>query len=303
LALSESERLILVAVLAVVMTFVVYYEMRVIRNKGKVVRQAGQKRDEAYNNILTTRSVMNSLTNQGKSTGNAPVLLERARSAMDRGDYDRCVDLCSKARSELTKPSKPSSLEEERVDAEAGDSLQEVAENILSESIPPADADQYKGTKLNTASEGNYLGAKFEMSAAKADISRAAKSGLEVSEAETLMAQAETSYTGCDYDKALSFALRARKAISSEAARETIPLRRVARKKKPEPEVEPEVYDVEGETTPSGFPCPNCGKLLDPTDIFCGNCGARLSKERDCKSCGATSKPEDTFCRKCGERI
>jgi hypothetical protein len=302
-ALTESDRLILVAILAVVMVAVVYFEMRVMRNKSKEVRRASQKKDEAFNDILTTRSVMNALSNQGRSTGSVPVLLERARGAMDRGDFDTCMDLCAKARNELTKSTKGTTVSEAVLEEDAGESLGKVAENILSEDFRLANPDSYKGTKLGSASEGNYLGAKFELTAAKADISRSAKAGLDVSEAETLMAQAETSFTGGDYDKALSYAVRARRSLSDEAAREAIPLKALSTKSSEAPAAEAEVYDVEEEKTPSGFKCPKCGKLIDPTDIFCGNCGARTSGEKMCKSCGAKSKPQDTFCRKCGERI
>ena len=303
MALSGMERLTLVVILAVVMFIVVFFEMRMMKRKSKEVRRVYQKKDEAYNDILTTRSVMNSLANQGKSTGNAEYLVDRARSAMDRGDYDRCVSLCAQARNELTKPSKGSKVPETISDDDAADSLEKVAENILSKEIPAPDPDSYKGSKLSSASEGNYLGAKFEMSAARADLSRSAKSGADVSEAETLMKQADSAFSGGNYDRALSFAVRARRSLRGEAIGEAIPLRKTPEAQTEGSSSEAEVYDVEEEKTPSGFKCKNCGKLIDPADLFCGNCGARTSEERSCKNCGAKAKPEDTFCRKCGERI
>lgn len=306
MALSSDEKILLLVILVIVMAVVLFFEMRVIRKKSKEVQRIGQRKDEAYNAILTTRSVMNSLSNQGRNTGNASLLIERAKTAMDNNNYDRCIDLCAQARKELTKPSSGVHNGPSPETRNAGDELEEVAENILSEDMSkPADSDSYKGTKLNKAAEGNYLGAKFEMTAAKADISRAAKAGAEVSEAETLMAQADTSFTAGNYDKALSFAVRARRSLNPEGSKDAIRLRKVTAKEEPEPEpeAEPEVYDVEEEKTPSGFPCPKCGKLLDPNDLFCGNCGARLSKDRTCGNCGAKAKPVDTFCRKCGERI
>jgi hypothetical protein len=310
LALSSDEKLLLLVILVIVMIAVVLFEMRVMRKKSKEVRMISQKKDEAYNAILTTKSVVHSLSNQGRSTGNASMLLERAKAAMNNDNFEKCVDLCAQAKKELTKPSTESGVIEKATDDDGGDRLEEVAENILSEGMAaPTDTDTYKGTKLNRAAEGNYLGAKFELTAAKADISRAAKAGTEVSEAETLMAQAETSFTAGNYDKALSFAVRARRSLNPDGSKEAIRLRKVSAKAgsepepEPEPESEPEVYDVEEEKTPSGFPCPKCGKLLDPTDVFCGNCGARLSKEKVCENCGAKAKPKDTFCRKCGERI
>lgn len=179
MALTESERLILVAVLAGVMIAVVLFEMRVMRRKSKEIRRTSQKKDEAYNDMLTTRSVMNALRNQGKDTGNAQEFLDRAKTAMNRGEHDRCMEYCSKARSQLTRPSKVPVAGEGESEEDA-DRLEEVAEEILSNSMPPASPDTYKGTKLSTSSDGNYFGAKFEISAAKADIAREAKSGHDV---------------------------------------------------------------------------------------------------------------------------
>ncbi len=303
MALTNDEKLILVVILVVVMLVVIFFEMRYIRSKSKEVRRVSQKRDEAYNDILTTRSVMNSLANQGKSVGNAPVLVERARGALDRGNFDQCVDLCAKARKELTKPSRGTIEVAESASDDAADSLQKVAENILSEELPAPNPDAYKGTKLNSAREGNYLGAKFEISAARADISRAAKAGKDTSQAEGFMIQSDSAFASGDYDKALSFAVRARRTLTGESSAEGIRLRTVAEEQEENAIPEAGVYDVEDEKTPSGFRCTNCGKLIDPTDMFCGSCGARTSPERSCKNCGAKAKPEDTFCRKCGERI
>jgi hypothetical protein len=303
LALSTDEKLILLVILVVVMSVVMFFEMRFIRRKSKEVRHVSQRRDEAFNDILTTRSVMNSLSNHGKSVGNAPVLVERAKGALDRGNFDQCEDLCAKARKELTKPTQETIEVAESVGDDAGDSLQKVAENILSDRMPAQDPDSYKGTKLNPAKDGNYLGAKFEMSAARAGISRAAKGGADTSEAEGLMKRSDSAFTSGDYDKALSFAVRARRTLSGESSSEGIRLRTVAEEQEEAAIPEAGVYDVEEENTPSGFKCGNCGKLIDPTDMFCGNCGARTSPERSCRNCGSKAKPEDTFCRKCGERI
>jgi Double zinc ribbon len=303
LALSTDEKLILLIILVIVMSVVMFFEMRFIRSKSKEVRRVSQKRDEAFNDILTTRSVMNSLANRGRSVGNAPILVERAKGALDRGNFDQCVDLCAKARKELTKPSQDPIDVTDSVSEDPAESLQKVAENILSDRMPAQDPDSYKGTKLNSAKDGNYLGAKFEISAARADMSRAAKGGTDTSEAERLMRQSDSAFASGDYDKALSFAVRARRTLDGGSSSEGIRLRTVAEEQEENAIPEAGVYDVEEEKTPSGFKCSNCGKLIDPTDMFCGNCGARTSPERSCSNCGAKAKPEDTFCRKCGERV
>jgi RNA polymerase subunit RPABC4/transcription elongation factor Spt4 len=300
--LTPNDRLILIGILAIVMSVVVIYELLVIRRKSKEARFASQKKDAAYNDILTTRSVMNSLRNQGRDTGNAAQYLDSAKRAMGRGDFDECESLCLKARGELTNPKDVSPVTGEPQGLEEGDELQQVAENILSEDMKSAGPDLYKGTKLGTGSEGNYLGAKFEISAAKGDVTRAAKTGADVEGAEELLSQAESAYSAGNYDRALAFASRARRSVSGPGSEEAIvltPKGGVRSETKPQAEV----YDVEEESTPSGIRCKSCGTLMDPTDMFCPSCGSSTSSKRSCKSCGAVAKESDTFCRKCGSRI
>jgi len=311
LALSETERLILVAILAGLMLFVVFFELRVMRSKSKEVRIASQRKDEAYNAMLTIRSVMNSVRNRGGKVGNAPAMLDLAKEAINRGNYDSCISYCEKAKSEIVTPKRTlkvaaeSEVEDEgegedEGDLEARERLEAMAENIVSKRGASADVDSYKGTKLASPKEGNYLGAKFEISTAKSDIARAAKSGLETSSAEGLLVEAEAAYTAGDYDKALSLAVRSRKAIGSEPEEEVIPLR--SEKEKPAP-AEPKVFDVEEPKAPGARLCPVCGAITEPEDTFCPKCGAKVPKKRVCPSCGAKPKPSDAFCRKCGAKI
>ena len=301
MALTQDERYILVAILASLMIFVLYFETRIMRGKAKEARRGNLRKDSAFNAILTTRSVINTIQNQGRDTGNAPRILESAKSALQQGDYDHCMDLCEKARVELTNPKRVRKLavedEEGALDAEAR--LEAVAEDVLSEDS--ASSREYKGTTLSAGREGNYLGAKFELAAAKADIGRAAKDGRDTLTAEGLLMEAEAAFTGGNYDKTLSFAVRARKAVSSETAREAIPLR----VEKAAPTPEPEVFDVEEAEAPvpKGPKCKACGSHLEPGDAFCPKCGAKVARVRKCPSCGVKPRQEDLFCRKCGSKI
>jgi len=308
LALTEQERLSLVLVLAVVMVVVLVFELKIMRGKSREVRYAAQRKDAAYNAILTTRSVLNALRNQGRSTGDAQAYLDRAKAAMNAGDFDGCMDLCEKAKAELTggPPKRPApreelEAEEEPVDVESSQRLEEVAEEIVG-GRGQKDVDSYKGVKLASPAEGNYLGAKFEISAAKADISRAAKAGRDVSKAESLMSAAESSFALGNFDRALSMAVRARREVSSEAAEEAIP---VAPEGGPAKPVRTEVFDVEEAEAKAGpkTVCRSCGSVLDPDDSFCAGCGAKVARERVCAVCGSKPKDADAFCRKCGAKI
>ena len=301
MALTQTEQLILIVVLLILLTFIVYFELKVMRRKSKEVRAAGQKKDEAFNAVLTTRSVLNTVRNRGGQTGNAQTLLDRAKDAMTRGFYDSCIDLCDKARNELTMPSKASAQAEEPSDVEAKQRLEAVAENIVSTRTLRSEPDSYTGTKLDSPGEGNYLGAKFEISAAKADIGRAITSGKDTAVADGFMVQAETAFSSGSYDKALSLAVRARKSLGPSTDREAISLTEVE-DEAPVPEAE--VYEVSDEAAkaPPGRLCKECGAVLDRDDVFCPICGAKVPP-KGCPSCGAMPRPDDKFCRKCGSKV
>lgn len=284
------------------MTFVVFFELKVMRRKSMELRAASQKKDEAFNAVLTTRSVMNTVRDRGGDIGGAPSLLDRAKDAMRRGNYDSCIDLCEKARSEMTRPSPASELPLGEEDVDAKGRLEAMAENIVSTRAARADVDSYKGTKLEGPSGGNYLGAKFEISQAKAEMGRAARSGTDTSVASGLIVEAETAYTAGNYDKALSLAVRSRKALSSSAEAETIPLREQDEEK--EAIAQPDVPRVRREKARAQAekPCRSCGAVLEKGDAFCPICGTRVAPTA-CPQCGAKPRPGDKFCRKCGSGV
>jgi len=300
LALTSDEKYILVAILAAIMLFVIFFEMRYMRGKAKVVRHAALKKDEAYNAVLTTRSVINVMQRQGAETRTAQTMVGAAKQAMEQGDYDQCMDLCEKARDELTSPSRKTAepAEGHEDDAVEKERFEKVAESILAAKNRPSKTDSYKGTKLTVDSDGNFMSAKFEINTAKSDIRKAVESGLDTSEAQNLMTEAEAAFVVGSYTKALSLAVKARKAVSAEAEGETIPLR--AGKEPEEPEAEPTAEEMSVRPT---WECGHCGAPLGADDTFCHKCGARVERERVCGSCGTKGRSEDTFCRKCGSKI
>lgn len=301
MALEDQEKLILIAVLAAVMLFVVFFELRVMRSKSKEIRRAAQRKDEAFNAVLTTRSVIGVIQRQGGDTAAAEALVSSAKKAMERGDYDKCVDLCDQARSELTHPSKrrAETAPAPPVDDAERERLERVAENILSTKTA-APSDSYKGTKLPSDQDGNYLSAKFEMNTARADMKKALESGQDTSRAQDLMTDAEAAFVAGNYTRALSLAVRARKAVSASAAAETIRLKS-ATEAVEQPPSGPGAEEVPaGEV---GLVCGKCESPLDPDDKFCPKCGTRVLRERVCKACGSKPKQSDLFCRRCGMRI
>jgi len=300
LALSGSERLILISVLGLLMTFIVYFELKVMRRKSAEVRAASVKKDEAFNAVLTTRSVLNTVRDRGGKVGGAPALLDKAKYEMNRGFYDSCMEYCEKARSELMMPSKGPAQPASQSDAEAKNRLEAVAESIVSARIVRTEPDSYSGTKLDSPGEGNYLGAKFEITAARGEIGRAASSGRDTALADGFMVEAETAFTAGKYDKALSMAVKARRSLGASSGGDSILLSHVEEELMPEAEV----YDVKDEaaSVPPGRLCSECGAVLEKDDKFCPICGAKV-RVKACPSCGAKPRPDDKFCRKCGSEI
>jgi len=294
LPLDSNEKLILVAVLAAIMIFVVFFEMRMIRGKNKEIKRVSQRKDEAYNAILTTRTVMNVMQRQGTDVTPSSRLLASAKLALQRGDYDGCMDLCQKSRDELTMPGKAAKETPEAETAEA-EHLEEVAAGILSADRVKA-AETYAGTKLTGEKDGSYLSAKFEINTAKADLRRAVEKGKDTNQAQTLLTEAESAFVSGNYTKALSSAVKARKAVNEKAAEDTIRLESPS-EEKPEPEVPAPPEETEL------WECGSCGAGLDSDDAFCHKCGAKVEKERSCSICGTKPRPDDTFCRKCGAKV
>lgn len=297
MALTEGERLTLLAILAVLMVLVLYFEFRVMKGKSKAVRKMNARKDDAYNSILTCRSVINVLERQGSNVREARALVDKAKAAMQRGEHETATDLCEQARDELTKVRSKAPAAARPVAAEQ-DSLESVAEDIVSAPVArarPAE-DTYSGSKLESQGMPNYLVAKFELNAAREEIARANGSGSDVSDASKTLGKAQAEFDAGNYQKALSLAVKAKKAASPHGAEEAIPLKKARR---PEP---PSRYD-EGEARDVVDVCPSCGTEVDPEDSFCGSCGKSRVRERVCPSCGSVASGNDRFCRKCGHRV
>ena len=297
MALTEDEKLILIAVLAIVMIFVLYFEFRVMRGRARTSRNVSIRRDEAFNAVLTCRSVMNVLERQGSNVTEARSMVDRAKRHMDRGEYETAIDLCDRAREELTRSRSGGPPRKQLAPREEGRELEFVAEEIVSERGPRVRADEsYQGTKLEPQSGPNYLVAKFEIGTASDEISRATQEGMDTSSAADLLKSAQAEFDSGNYTKALSLAVKAKKAASPRATEETIPLRKVPKSMAPDMEMDYEAQDVVDV-------CSSCGSSLDSDDDFCGSCGAKRAKARVCNVCGREAAGGDKFCRKCGARV
>jgi RNA polymerase subunit RPABC4/transcription elongation factor Spt4 len=301
-----SDKIILLIVLALLFFFVVYFELRILRTKSKEVRRASLAKDEAFNAVLTTRSVIVALQRQGTNADKAQRLVDEAKLKLQRGDYKSCKDLCDEAKTELTNPgqtrapNKTRSLKAAASSDEAEpdrDALLRMADEIVSSGDSRKTSDLYAGTRLQTDQDGNYLSARFEINKAKSDIQSAYDRGDDTSVAQNLLTDAEKAFAAGTYTKALSLAIKSRKSVHQVAENETIKL-------KTGPETDESARTTAEEISErSADACRSCGAVLDPDDAFCHKCGTRVDFERECEACGTVAKAEDTFCRKCGSKM
>ncbi len=295
-------KVILIAVLAAVMIFVVYFEWNIMRSRGKQARKEALEKDEAFNTVLTTRSVIIALQRQGADTSKAQKLVDEAKLALQGGQYQRCKDLCELAKNSLTRPAsapapKPSAVKTVPIGGQAGeeDSLLSVANEINTADRSKA-ADKYAGTKLRSDDDGNYMSAKFEINTATTSVKAADNKGDDVTAARGLLAEAEEAFAAGRYTKALSLAVKARKCVNAVTCDEAIKLRSSSRVKEEPAPAPPDESNAE-ET------CESCGAPLEEDDMFCHKCGTKVAYEKECAGCGTTAKPEDVFCRKCGSKL
>ncbi len=288
--MTDNEKLILIAAVAVIMLLILFFELRYMRSKNKTVKKASQEKDEAFNAILTTRQVINVILRQGGDTIAAQRVLEEAKYAYEKGRYDEAMRLAENARHELTHPGKSAPEEQGASD------LEKVAEEVLT--TPSSSEDLYAGTKLPEDQSGSYLSAQFELNGAREDVKKAVALGKDVSSAQSLLGEADSAFEQGNYTRVLSLAVRARKTIGVGGAIETIPLKALE-----PPEIEEEPAPTAERTVPRGNICTKCGEQIEKGDAFCGKCGTRVILERTCENCGTRARPSDKFCRKCGGKV
>jgi len=284
-ALTYDEKLILTGVLILLLAFVLFFELRVMRGKAREVRRASLRKDEAHNAVHTMTSVLDVVAREGAELGNARVLVKRAREAYSQGEYGQTMSLCESAKIELERCRRQ---KEPETETEHADALELLASEIVRSERRPSHSDSYKGMKLPADEGSGYLAAKFEMGTARDELAQAAKDGKEIADAREALSKAEDEFERGNYSKALSLAVKVRKFLSEVADSDTIPLGPSA---------------VREETEGAALKCTSCRSMILPDDDFCGQCGAPASKEALCPECGREAGDSDKFCRKCGTKV
>lgn len=275
MALTLEATIAIAAIGTAVLAAVVYFERRYMRSRRKDRIDLSLMKDDAYNALITTQAVANSLQEQGRKTEEADRLLLQAQSAYRRQDYATCKDLADKARDALR-----------RTRASESDTLKEIASGPVEVSVNEQTAPIHEIKKLPQ----NYLESKFMIEAARMCIDDALGKGAEVKDAEGFLAVAKQCFERTEYTEALKQALRAKRSAEGLKVAAAI-------------EVGPPTEREEAPADRKGAECGQCGGSVDDEDNFCRQCGAKIVRTPKCPSCSSEVEESDRFCRKCGTNL
>lgn len=293
--MDDLEKVVLVAILAVVAGVVMYFEWRFMRNRGigRKIAESATKKDRAFNALLTTKAIRNKLRTQNYDTLKADYIIQKAQDANESGDYDSCIESCTRAREELMRCKQGGRMAVGTYGADDG----------AFGAAPDSNSGANRERKLKMPprpKEDPSLPARFELRTAKDDLEAFTGDAETRTSAAALISQAEKHLEAKEYDKALSCAFKAKKLLSGEPIKQerAEPYERIS----PAPSKPQEISQPAAQAEMPRLECPSCGSPAEQGDAFCGQCGTPIG-DRECASCGAKLKPTDKFCRKCGTKI
>jgi len=286
--------------IALVMGFLIalFLELRYIKKKGirkkfmsKRIKEKERelKKDRAFNALHTAKLLRNRLNTNGIDTRKAQYMIDKADTALSYGDYESCAEMCRVAKEELLK-CKHSGILTDRDEEKTIDMMTDKGIKTKG-SVLESDSEEARKFMAGVGSD-LFLQSKFELNAAKGDLTLFDGPTDERKRASQLIEEADGLFEAKNYQKSLSISFRARKILCGELEEETDQAAEV---------VPEEVEKAEKQGGEISECCLACGATVAEEDLFCGLCGSPV-KERKCTSCGASLKSGDTFCRKCGAR-
>ncbi|GEM_PF-3454482 len=246
--------------------------------------------DEAYNAVMTGKSICRVLKNSGHDVSSAEIILERAELALQSDDNQKAIQLAEEAKNKIEQ---------------AKERGKTTPAEIL-DSTPPKEPKSEAVKEFEKAKEkiqnlpDNYMESKFEIDVARDMVEEDGDT-----EARRLLDMAEESYSAGDYTQALSYAVRCKKWIDEDSAG-LLAGQRIG-KREPVEEKKTEI-SVKNLSTPeekkeSDHRCDECGNKVSTDDKFCNRCGAKLDFSTRCPNCGGKVEPEFNFCSGCGEEL
>jgi ribosomal protein L40E len=281
--LAESDSIIILVVLGIVLAIVVFLELRFFRSKRKTRVDNKILQDDAYNALMTTKAVAEALKSRGKASKEANLLIIEAEAALQRGNHLYALESINKAK-DLLKNAK-----------EINDPVATIVSKVGTKSVAEETCEVpfQEARKLPK----NYLESKFLICSVR-DILEQAGANKQNPVAEDNLRQADEMFRKEDYTEALKLALRAKRALDGGA--DSIgPI-----------EPKPTMTDSGVERLPPqpkslrgpSKNCVRCGASLTDEDVYCRKCGLKVDRSPKCSACGEKLAEEDIFCRKCGNQ-
>jgi len=276
------DNFILIVAVALIIVLVGWLEIRYMKKRRKDQVDVGIIRDDAYNAVATIKAVASSLRDNGREVMEAEMIIYRAESAYESGNYAECKEFADQARSSLLRSKSKNDL------ADMSEPPAPTTVEKLSTEVP---------ANMTKKMPANYLESKFIIETADGMVQAAGEEAR--TEAELLCQEAKGAFEAGDYTAALRSAMRAKRALEGSAGKqkgrafanaEVL----VLPKKKEERPAEEAAAEV--------TKCENCGAAVGPEDGFCFACGKRQGP-KVCPSCSKEVAEDDAFCRKCGTRI
>jgi hypothetical protein len=268
----------IILIILIILSVVTYFEIKFLRRRRLERVEAKIKVDDVYNQIVTARAVSKAMKGQGKNTKAADLMILEADTAFSRGSYSEAKAAVEQAKSYLRDAKIENPPQSEPMAKQQEVKPQE-----------PKIVPLHETKKLPK----NYLESKFMISSVWDQIETASRDGIDTTAARDNLRAAEAAFAQEDYSEALKNALKSKKILESGVT---------DMGDGPKPT---EVASIEKVPSALVVPanmskCEKCSMELDPGDMFCSKCGAKVARDIRCPRCANKVKVDDAYCRNCG---
>ncbi|MCK4757100.1 MAG: zinc ribbon domain-containing protein [Thermoplasmata archaeon] len=308
MALTESDKNLIIIILLITMVIVLAVEIMFIQSKKKkkLARLKETKSEEAFNKIHTTARIISLMRNQGVDVSEAERIIDTARRLQSQRNYDMAIDKAEAAKTALMRAkSDQDALRPSYLDSSSSSATPayKPTARLIKPDYDEKDYDDeeaiYSRPVTPDSRPENYLQAKFLLQTVEDLLSKKENKGIKG--ARKIFETASEEYESQNYTKALSLALKVDRMLKSSS----VALINIGE----EPVIEDE--DGEGEEVhhhPDDvviheIACDSCGNDVELDDAFCRKCGEELDFMVVCPGCESEVEDDDQFCRKCGEKL
>jgi len=212
MALTDSDKMILLVVILIIAVITIYAELRIRKiGVGKKYSTTRFKKDQAFNSLHTTKAVRNKLRIERVDTAKADYMIQRAESALNSNDHDSCIDLCQRAREELIKNKQEGSVTAEPESSGDDEEIILPTERTATQ-VPMSRRVKEPEKSIDIL----QLQAKFELRAAQGDLDTYSGDSNIRHKASQFIDESQRHMDAGEYQKSLSDSFKARKLLSGE---------------------------------------------------------------------------------------